>query len=102
FLLIFIFNKFLLCLVVHSSSSVSLKAPRISSSGIAIPCLATHRLYCIRSRIVVGDSRFHCFVTTLPDILNSLSTPAPVAGTAMSMVEEDEGDVGVLSPETLR
>ena len=53
---------------------------------IAIPCLATHRLYCIRSRIVVGDSRFRCFVTIFPDILNSLSTPAPVAGTAMVIV----------------
>src|SRR5579859_4599755 len=47
-----------------------------------IPCLTTQCLYCIKSRIIEGFKRLRRLVTTLPEMLNSLSTPAPVAGTA--------------------
>src|SRR5204863_6666717 len=53
-----------------------------AKSLATVPCLATHLLNCIRSRIVLGLSLFRCFVTILPQILNSRSTPAPVTGIA--------------------
>src|SRR5947207_15911121 len=48
----------------------------------AVPCLLRAALYNIESAIVLPFKRLRCQVTILPEILNSLSTAHPDAGTA--------------------
>src|SRR5579859_288887 len=55
---------------------------RFCRNSATLPVRVAHRLNCIRSEIVLGERRLRLALTILPDILNSRSTPLPVAGTA--------------------